>query len=801
MYNTDHRNFSEYNVRAFVKKLLDYKHVVLISLLFFLSLAFLYIKSTPPIYLVDTTLLVKESSQGNLFGDRDQGSMQILEPNKNLANEMTLLKSSAILESAINDLNFQVAYYSKGLFGVREHYHDFPVFICLLENRKQLINTEIRIKFLDENHYEVQVEEDKEYALWDLHSDFSEEVENSLYLTKVHEFGKPARSDFYHFIVYQNSDQKWSDFEDKKYLFFTINSTSNLVKQYQEGLDINQVDLKSSILNVSIEGESVLKQVHFLNTLTEKYIESKTTERTLLATSRINFIEDQLENVSGSLAAVENSIAHNRRTHDGLDLKQTGINALAKFQELQNELSQANLKKNYLESLLTFIKDSSGINQIVGPAVTGINDPLLENNLLELKRLSSELTRAKYLSGPKSFDLEVLNRQIANTRIAIKENINNHVSSTKMAIEDIEEQVVAVEKTIDMIPEREQDLTQHSREADLFENLYNYLNQELARTGIAHAEELPQISVVNKARMVGDEARSPQKKLILFLSLLMSFASSAMFISFLGPKNSRISGIEMLKKSTQLPVVAQIVSDEVSEKRKLINAQSIETKESLKDLYSNIKYFLPNHWNKVISLTSGARGEGKTFVAINLALTMAEAGNRVLLIDADFKNPTLSRYFSKPVKPEVTLENGHGEDKIIGKNSLIDFVSARAITTNPDQFIHNPKFKNLILGLKDSYDHIIIDYPAMDNGNQDLVLFHLADVHLFVVRNKKSKLSHVAMIEDIRKREQIENLYLILNGVPEYLLRLDDFGCDSTIPINTVHTSGRLEKSLTSLLS
>ncbi|MBK8505600.1 MAG: CpsD/CapB family tyrosine-protein kinase [Saprospiraceae bacterium] len=220
-----------------------------------------------------------------------------------------------------------------------------------------------------------------------------------------------------------------------------------------------------------------------------------------------------------------------------------------------------------------------------------------------------------------------------------------------------------------------------------------------------------------------------------------------------------------------------------------------QTKESIRDLHANIKFFLPNYWKKVIAVTSSVPGEGKSFVAANLAMTMASAGNSVLLIDADFRNPTLSRHLGvNPNKNFSTYLNGwiDGTDDIIKtheKYRKLDFITTTAASTNPHRYLQNPKFEFMIIGLKDEYDHIIIDCPAVGLVSDYLLLFHLADIHLFVMKQKFSKKSHLEEIAKFKEKGNVENLYLVLNGVPGKKLKHGYFAYDASID-QTIKSSG-----------
>ncbi|MCB0668274.1 MAG: polysaccharide biosynthesis tyrosine autokinase [Saprospiraceae bacterium] len=784
----DRQTTSELNLREFMGRVWKYKFLYLLSLIFFAAIGVAYIKWVPPVYEVDTSILIDTKSNARAMSESQyvDGSLRLIETEKNLYNEMNILQSVDLIQHTLEDLNYQVSYHTKknGIIH-REHYKDFPFTVELVSKSNQLINTPVYLSFTTNDSYRVSVDADN-YQVRNRISGKNELHEEALLFSKNHQFDKAAETDLYTIIVHRNEDIPLSDYEGEE-LYFIIHDMDDLVRSYQNRLSVSQTEVQASIINLTCQGEVVQKETDFLDRLTENYIYDKLEERNQIANSKINFIEQQLANISDSLHRAERSLERFKQTADAVNLTQTGANALAEYQDLESRSSQSEMNLNYYKSLLSYVQDSTGNSQVVAPSVVGIEDALLNENLLELKRLNSDLSRIQFLQGEKSPDAEVIKHQIESTRASLEENLKSLISSTTLALSNLGRRKGQIEQTIDMLPTREKNLINYQRKTKLFENLYNYLSQELAKTNIAQAEDLSDIRVINHARMVGDDAKVPQKELIMALALLLGLLLPSLFIYTRGESDGSIDGINMVEDITSIPVLAQIATDPKLKKKDTILSDHWQTKESIRDLHANIKFFLPNYWKKVIAVTSNVPGEGKSFVASNLAMTMASAGNSVLLIDADFRNPTTSRHLGvNPNKNLSTYLNGwiDSTDEIIQtheKYRKLDYITTTAASTNPHRYIQNPRFEFMLIGLKDEYDHIIIDCPAVGLVSDYLLLFHLADIHLFVMKHKFTKRSHLEEIEKFKAKRNVENLYLVLNGVPGKKLKHGYFTYDSSI--------------------
>lgn len=783
---------AEFNLRDFFHKAWEHKFWYILSLAVFGAIALLYIKWAPPRYEVDASILVDAKGTGRTFGESQfvDGGVHLIETEKNLYNEMNILKSVNLVRQTVEDLHFQVSYFAKDRFRTREHYKDYPVTVRVQPTGRQLVNTPLQIEILSEETYRIIVDEKEHYILERTTQGNVIPIKQNILLLSEHRFGEIAQTDYYNVIIERNPNSLHDETFEEKELFIVVHPWDDLVRSYQQRTEVNQVDLQASILHLSIKGEVLQKEIDFLNQLNKNYIESKLEERNEIASNKIRFIENQLASITDSLNRAERSLELFRKNSSTVDLTQTGANALSKYEELQSSQAQAQMNLNYYNSLLDYIKDSSGINQIVAPSVVGIDDVLLNENLLELKRLNSDLARAQFLGGPKSYDGQVIEKQIELTTQNLQENVRNLVASTQLSIRNYANRIAALETTISSLPTQEKKLISYERSTKLYENLYNYLSQELAKTGIALAEELPDITVLNEARMVGTGPVAPQKKMIMLLAMMLGLVVPSIFVSMRSLPDQTISGHEMIEAHSSVPLLAQIASDPTIKKKDSITAEHWQTKESIRDLHANVKFFLPNYWKKVIAVTSSVPGEGKTFTAANLAMTMASAGNKVLLIDADFRNPSLSRHLGvNPNSNFSTYLNGwtdHSEDIIRTHHRYrkLDYITTSAASINPHRYLQNPKFEFLIINLKDEYDHIIIDCPAVGLVSDYLLLFHLADIHLFVTKYKSTKLSQLEELEKFKEKGDVKNLFLVLNGVPGKKLKHGYFSYDASIEQN-----------------
>ena len=756
----------EINLEDFIRKSKRYWWLYLASVAICLLFSIIYLQRTPPVFKAATTVLLDEQSKGRQLG-RSQffDGVGLIGTEKNIFNEIRILKSSEIIKETLQELDYRISYYTKK--GLKRRVQEkAPYTVEIIDHRDQLINTPIEIEFLSSKKFRLTTEAN-EFKLIRFDKEQVTEFDEKISVSEEHFFGDTLSYPYLNIVISNQS----IDTTSRAKHFFTMRSLSDLQGQYRKKLEIEQVDLQSSILELSIEGENQMRLEQFLAQLAEKYLKSKVQDRNEIASRKEVFLSSQLLAISDSLNRAEYNIARFRKNSNAFNLAATGSHALESIQNLESEKSRLDLSLKYYRSLLDYIDDTSSIDKIIAPSVVGIDDPLLNQNLMELKRLTSDKARLIYTKGPQSVDLRILDAQIRDTKNSLIENIKNLISSTELIAQNNLTQITRVQGRISELPGDERQLIGYERKSKLYENLYNYLSQELAKAGIARAENIPDVRVLDKASIVGNGPVAPQKKLILLLGLLGGLIGPTLYVLLIDTTNEPIDSVETVERLTELPIIAKIADDPVARK----HPQQISTdwimQESFRDLDARIKFFHPHQGKTVLAMTSIIPGEGKSYSALNLAIGMAAAGKRILLIDADFRKPRLSQVLG--THKELTFdrylqteEDGY-EEYIMshGIYTSLDYLTTKPTDSNPHRLIQNPRFEQLIQSVKSKYDYVILDCPAVGLVSDYLLMAHFIDIHLFVIRQGHSKISFLKDIEQLKNNGKIRHAYLILNGV------------------------------------
>ena len=773
MDHSDKKSFGEINLKNLLKKVYDRKFYFAASLFLCLALAYTYTKIATPIYEVSTSLLIDQSG-GSRLGDSKyvDGGVGSIETEKNLYNEMAILKSYSLIEQAVKELDFTVSYFSGSTLSKKEHYGYFPFEVEVKKNASQLYGGDFEIELLKGENFRLLIKA-KKFSVSNPENNTVREVKTPLNFTKIGTFGEEIVHEYFTFIIKKSSYKiNLADFKDQR-LFFKLNSISGLANTYFEKLKVNQVDIQASILTLNVSGSAPEKEIKFLSALSNVFINRKILERDEIAAGKERFIRDQLQGIADSLARAEKKLENFKRGASAVDLTRSASNALDQLQKLESDRGQISLNIKYYQSLLNYINNNSGIDQMVAPSVAGINDPLLSENLVELKRLHNEKTRLEFYKGAKSYDLVLIGEQITNTTNALKENINNLISSADLQLRDRNQRIAQFESTISQLPVNEKRLLNHQRESTLYGNMYNYLNQELAKTGIARAEDITDTKVIDKPRQLGEGPVAPQKMLIMLLAAIIGFLIPLTGIIFSNGSLENIQEASQIEQCSNIPLLTQVGTFNNTLSTLANYKSDWDKEETFRNLGATLQYMVPDQENNVIGITSAIQSEGKTFCALNLAVNYAKAGKKTLLIDLNFRNPVLARGLNTQDVQDLKtylIDDTFPVEKIAQQHQYVpnlNYIVTKSPESNPHQFLSNNRLDTLIAALKYEYDYIVIDTPAIGLVSDYLLVAKHTDINLFITRKGASKVAHLNDLERVILKGNMKNPFIIFNGTSQ----------------------------------
>ena len=729
---------------------------------------FLYNRYSTKIYKSSTTLLIKEENKSGLGSNNLFEGLDLFGGQKNIKNEIGILKSFSLTRKTLEKLNSRVSYFHSGNFKSIDIYTKTPFYAEIDISQPQIISDKFHIELISEDEFILKFNA-KNSKLYDLNNEkyisnkeFSYEYENT------HNFGEIIKTDFFSFKIYKNDlslflDENWTNY------YFTISSYNDLTKTYINNTNVTEIEKDASILKISIEGSNPEKLNDFLNKFIELYLARGLDEKNKITTNTIQFINQQLDLISDSLSEVETNLERFKEKNPKIELSQKEFGTFYQIEKLEQERAILELNNKYYNSLAKYLIDNNNIENMVAPSTMGINDILLNNLVGELTKLYSELDIVS-INSKKDHPLVVsLNKQIKSTKDKLVENIENIISSSELSLNDINLRISKIESIIDQLPQNERVLLKIQRKFNLNENIYNYLLEKRAEASITKASNISDHQIIDEPRLESNLPISPNTSLNYVVCFILGISFPLVLITLYFFLNNKILDKKDIEQITKTPLIGKVFHNDSG--FNLVTSMNPKSgiAESFRSIRTNIQYIASEKKEKIICVTSSVGGEGKTFIAMNLASIFSATGNKTILIGADMRKPKIFNDFNLPNDKGLStfLSNQSTKSEVIQKteNKNLDIILSGPIPPNPSELLGTKRMKELLIELQKKYKYVIIDTPPIGLVTDGLILMKNSDINLYVIRQNFTTKDMLQNFNDTITRSNEININLIINDI------------------------------------
>ncbi|WAC13230.1 GumC family protein [Dyadobacter pollutisoli] len=743
--STDFSNEDQdFSLNEYIGRYLRYWYLFPIFLFLSLTLAFFYLQITQPIYKTKTSILIKDENKGlsGAQGDILSELSTQFGGNKLVENELEIIKSQTLMEQVIKELDLDVSYTAKD--GLRT--------VSLYKRSPVNIKAEVVTPFALEEPLVIHMEDSTHFR-------FNDE-------DKIFTFNQRFNNAWGAFVVTKGVG---SDYEDVSVKF---TDAKNLAENMLNRLSVEQPNIKSTVLELNYEDSDIQRSKDVLNKLLDVYVQSSLADKNSEASNTLKFIENRLGLITGELGDVEKDV-ESYKTNQGItDISAESQLFLENIKENDSKLNEVNTKISILESVDNYIQNAG--EGAVAPATYMIDDPVLVSLLTKFNELELQRERYARTTSPNNPLLQTINTQLAGTRQSIRENVQNlkrGMAVTKRNLEGINTRFSAGLRSI---PKKEREFVGIKRQQSIKEELYLYLLQKREETALAYASTVTDSRLID-APIATFKPIKPQKLFIWSGAMAAGLIIPFLLINLLYMLNNTVQRREEIEKITHSSILGEIgemktvVKGQPGEESIIKMTSRGAVAEQFRALRTNLQY-LGDGSCRILMLTSSIGGEGKSFVSINLAASLAYSDKRVLLIGLDLRKPTLHERLMVPNKfgaSNCLIGQGHYEDFIqsTGVHPKFDVLTSGPIPPNPSELLSNGKLPILLGQLRTQYDYILIDSPPYGLVTDSALIAEHVDATLYIVRFNYTLLDHLKRIGDLQRARRFANLSVIFNGV------------------------------------
>ena len=741
-------------------------HWFVISLCLCLGLSIIYLLRTPPIYTRTASILIKENSKGkSAASDLESfADLGMLTSSTNVNNEMGILQTPDLMEEVVSRLHMQTNYLADSTFHQCTLYGDkLPLNVNLL-NFPDNESASFLIKMDEHNHYTL--------------SDFTYkgkkidgEAKGQLGDTIISPLGITT--------IHPTSHYK----EGKELEIKVVRSTlKNAVMKASSSLTVTQVDKKANIINLSYKDVSIQRAEDVLNTLIAVYNESWVKDKNQIATSTSMFINERLGMIEGELGNVDDDISSYKSQHLLPDVQAAANMYMVQAKEAQIAIKELNNQSYMARYIRNYLSSEASRFQLL-PANSGIDNPGITSQITEYNSQLLERNNLVSKSSTKNPLVIQLDAALVAMRKALITSLDNELVALEAQIKSQQNYGGQATSQIASNPKQAKYLLSVERQQKVKESLYLYLLQK------REENELSQTFTAYNTRVISKPDGSllptaPVKRNILLVAFALGLFVPIGVIYLRESTNNRLRGRKDLNGVTA-PIVGEIPLNYTIKKqwgiinRKVkIKERSIVVQEGNRDvineafrvLRTNLEFMMGSHKEENVAvLTSFNPGSGKSFLAVNIAMSLAIKKKRVLLIDGDLRHGSTSAYIGSPKAGLSDYLNGQTDQwqQLIVKDERYDnlhIFPIGKIPPNPTELLENGRLQQFIAQVRSSYDIIFIDCPPIDIVADAQILEQMADRTIFIVRAGLLDRAMIPELENIYQEKRFKNLCIILNG-------------------------------------
>lgn len=708
--------------------------------------AWLKIRYATPVYQQKATILIRDDKNKGGGGVSEEAifrDLGIAQGGPTLLNEVQILKSRPIMTEVVKHLGLDVEYYVEGRVRTSEMYPTGVVKAATYELTDEGYNVPLGFDVIDEQIFNLNIRGQ----------------------STQHQFGQliqiPEGTFTFTLTGAASSDNQYS---------CVFRRPEDAAAGYVGSLGINQLHNSASVLEMSFKHPVPRKGIDILTTLVEVYNQSTIDEKNRVGRNTIKFVDDRIKFLSSELSEVEGNLENYKKRNEIPSEISSSVDMLIQqFNDYDQQIGELEIQKSMLDALSSYLKDKltrdepAPVNLLppqenVAALVTRYNELLLERNRLMVNATTQ---------NPVVINLSA---QVDQLRLSILETIANTVGELRLNLSKVRERSDLYMNKLGAIPGKERGLLEIKRQQGIKENLFLYLLQKREETALSLAVAVPNARVVDPAVNAGGPI-SPNRRSIFLTALLIGLLIPSAIVYLRYAFTTTVQNETDITKNTRAPLLGSIGYQ--SGKGHVVVHKNSRTaiSEMFRLLRTNLQFLAAGEKNQVIIVTSGTSGEGKSFVTLNLGITLALSDKKTVILELDLRKPKLVRYLTHaPAEKGITnyLIGQMDALQLVQPSEIhgnLSYIASGPIPPNPAELLLTKGLDDLIAELREHYDYIILDTPPVGMVADALLLSRLADSSLYVVRQGMSQKSSLSLVDELHRENKLPRLAIVFNGV------------------------------------
>ena len=734
-----------------VKKYLFHWPLFVLGVIVFIVAAYLYLQVTKPTYPILATLEFKgpTSSEGTVISKT--GSDQQLDPISTpviVENEIEVMQSKKLMYKVVNDLQLWCTYQAKIGGKKTDLYKQTPITFSFIKTAGTIDATGEKINIL--------IKDAKTFTL------INDELGD-----KDYAFGAPIKSDFgiWKLVPTANLNNFMGTAVN-----IIVNDPDQVADDYQTRVKVELENKDAPFVNISTSDQIPARGKDILNSLMAQYKDDAMASKNKDAQKAIDFITVRLDSLDKNLSIDERAIQQFKSSQGMTDISSQSQG----FRDISQANIQATNEADVQLKILDGIEKSINSPKNAGslpPTSAHLEDPslmALYEKLTDVQLKKSQLLATVPESNPM---YDPINEQLATLQKAFKEKITAMRASQIAIKQQVAHFQSGITAGLKKIPAQDMEYTTMQRKAESKEKIYSFLLEKREQVSLRYASTVSDSEIVDDAH--AGKAKWPKPAIVYAIALLLGLAAPVGLLYARESLNERISNRKQIEDAVSVPILGELSYQEDTTPIVVTQGRGkFAIGEQFRVLRTNLSHLHGNSDSGRVTLfTSSIGSEGKSFVSSNLAVTLAYASRKTIILEMDLRKPKISGVFNlSPEHPGISdylSETAHDLSKLIQPSGIpgLDVLGCGPIQPNPSELLEKDRLDDLIGKLKEIYDDILIDSPPIHLVTDSYIIARTADAVVYMIRQGHTLKDELAFINDVDSAQRFPKFTLVFNGI------------------------------------
>ena len=729
---------------------------------------YIFLRYQTPVYNITSSVLIKEDEKkgGNaaangLAAIQDLGMFSM---SNNFDNEVEILKSRTLIKKVVNDMRLYISLEQKNIWGFNPPlYKNSPVDVFITPEEAERLVSPVILSMHYTKDGKLTVE--AEYKI---------EKKGDAILLKQSFESLPAILPTPVGVFSFTSSDSIPELEDGKIdLVAQIYTPTATAKAYGEDLSVTPSSKTTTIAEIALKNTVEQRGTDFVNRLVAFYNQDANDEKNEVAQKTAEFIEERIAIINNELGTTENELAAFKQRSGLTNLTSDAQMALQESSRYEQRRMENATQISLVQYLRNYMNDPVNEDEVI-PANVGLQDQNLTSVIDQYNTMLIERKRLLRTSSETNPVVRRLDSNIQDMRAGILTTIASVRKGLLITKADLDRQAGEYAGRIGNAPAQERRFVSIQRQQEIKAGLYLMLLQKREENNIALAATANNAKIIDDA-LADDFPVSPQSKKIYMMAFVLGLGIPVAIIYILNLLSYRIEGRADVERLTNVSIIGDVPLNDSEDKHAIAvreNDNDIMA-ETFRSLRTNLLFMLGDPDRKVILVTSTMSGEGKTFIASNLAVSLALLGKKVIIVGLDIRKPGLNKVFrihhkEKGITGFLSAPQSTDLRSMILPSEVSDnlhVLPGGAIPPNPTELLARKSLDDAIELLKKDYDYVVLDTAPIGMVTDTQLIARVADISVYVCRADYTHKNDYQLINELYANKRLPGLCTVINGL------------------------------------